>query len=130
MKVYLYFYMHKIAPQIIISPLSGKQMQKIPHNYGDRSDDFYCRVIIIRFERFVPENNRDPNLREKLAVECDGIFMWASAGLKQLIANSYIFTETELKATVHSPFVEECCVLDKKAECSREEMFQAVPKMA
>lgn len=108
---------------------------EIPRNYGDRSEGFYRRLIIIRFERSVPEKKRDPNLREKLAVECDGIFMWALAGLKRLIANSYIFTETErTKAEIQRykvesnsalSFVEECCVLDKKAECSREELFQA-----
>ncbi|GHU51799.1 hypothetical protein AGMMS49975_06360 [Clostridia bacterium] len=43
----------------------------------------------------MPAKKRDPNLREKLAVECDGIFMWALEGLKRLMANSYLFSETD-----------------------------------
>lgn len=107
---------------------------EIPRNYGDRSDGFYRRLIIIRFERSVPADKRDPNLRERLAVERDGIFMWALEGLKRLIANSYIFTETEsTKAELQRykvesnsvlSFVEDCCVIDKNAVCIREELFQ------
>jgi hypothetical protein len=50
---------------------------EIPRNYGDRSEGFYRRLIIIRFENPVPPEKRDPNLIEKLASERDGIFMWA-----------------------------------------------------
>jgi len=108
---------------------------EIPRNYGDRSDGFYRRLIIIRFERSVPADKRDPNLRERLAVERDGIFMWALEGLKRLIANSYIFTETEsTKAELQRykvesnsvlSFVEECCVVDSEAHCVHEDLFQA-----
>lgn len=107
---------------------------EIPKNYNDRSDGFYRRLILIRFDKSVPSNKRDPNLREKLAVERDGIFMWALDGLRRLMANSYIFTETErtkaeiLRYKVESNsallFLEECCEVDEKAECVREELFQ------
>lgn len=49
---------------------------EIPRNYGDRSEGFYRRLIIIRFERSVPKAKRDPNLAEKLSAERDGILMW------------------------------------------------------
>lgn len=107
---------------------------EIPKNYSDRSDGFYRRLIIIRFDKSVPANKRDPNLREKLAVERDGIFMWALEGLKRLMANSYLFTETQrtkdelLRYKVESNsalmFLEECCEIDAEAECVREELFQ------
>lgn len=107
---------------------------EIPRNYGDRSEGFYRRLILIRFAKAVPPEKRDPNLLEKLAVERDGIFMWALAGLKRLIANNYLFSETEAtrvelqryKVENNSAlsFVEECCVFDEKAECIREELFQ------
>ncbi len=106
---------------------------EIPKNYGDRSDGFYRRLIIIRFDRSVPASRRDPNLREKLAVERDGILMWALAGLKRLIANSYIFTETErtraeltrykVESNSVLSFVEECCEVTPDAEVVREELF-------
>ncbi len=55
---------------------------EIPRNYGDRSEGFYRRLLIIRFEKSVPKAKRDPNLAEKLAAERDGILMWALTGLK------------------------------------------------
>jgi len=68
---------------------------EIPRNYGDRSEGFYRRLLIIRFEKSVPKSRRDPNLTEKLAAERDGILMWALMGLKRLIASGYAFSETE-----------------------------------
>jgi len=107
---------------------------EIPKNYTDRSDGFYRRLIIIRFDKSVPRNKRDPNLREKIAVERDGIFMWALSGLKRLMENSYLFTETERTAAeiqrykVESNsalmFLEECCEVKEGAECVREQLFE------
>ena len=54
-----------------------------------------AKSILIRFAKAVPPEKRASNLLEKLAVERDGIFMWALAGLKRLIASSYLFFETE-----------------------------------
>jgi len=67
----------------------------IPKNYSDRSDGFYRRLIIIRFDKSVPASQRDPNLRERIAVERDGILRWALEGLARLMANHYQFSETE-----------------------------------
>ena len=107
---------------------------EIPRNYGDRSDGFYRRLLIIRFDHSVPKAQRDPNLREKLIVERNGILMWAIEGLKRLIANGYIFTETEAtqaelrryKVESNSAllFVDECCELNEEAEYPREDLFQ------
>lgn len=107
---------------------------EIPRNYGDRSDGFYRRLLIIRFDHSVPKAQRDPNLREKLIVERNGILMWAIGGLKRLIANGYTFTETEAtqaelrryKVESNSAllFVDECCELNEEAEYPREDLFQ------
>jgi len=107
---------------------------EIPRNYGDRSEGFYRRLIIIRFANTVPPEKRDPNLLEKLAAERDGIFMWALAGLKRLMGNGYLFSETEatraemrrykVESNSALSFVEECCELDENAESIREELFQ------
>lgn len=66
----------------------------IPRNYGDRSEGFFRRLILIRFSRSVPQEQRDAGLREKLAAESDGIFMWSLEGLRRLMRNGYCFTET------------------------------------
>ena len=106
---------------------------EIPRNYGDRSDGFYRRLIILRFENAVPESKRDPNLREKFMAERDGILMWALAGLKRLIANSYVFTETDatraelLRYKVESnsvlSFVEDFCEVAEGFTALRDELF-------
>lgn len=106
---------------------------EIPRNYGDRSDGFYRRLIIIRFDNSVPKEKRDPNLREKLAAERDGILMWSLLGLGRLIAASYEFTETartkaELqKYRVESnsalSFMEEFCELNSEGVSVRDELF-------
>ena len=108
---------------------------EIPRNYGDRSDGFFRRLIIIRFDKSISADKRDPNLRERLAVERDGILRWALEGLKRLMANSYQFTETDrtkaelqrykIESNSALSFAEECCVVKEGAECFRDELFLA-----
>ncbi len=105
----------------------------IPRNYGDRSDGFYRKLIIIRFDKSVPVPKRDANLREKLAAECDGILMWAIEGLKRLISNGYVFSETDrtraelqrykIDSNSTLSFVDECCEIKSGGEISRDELF-------
>ena len=71
----------------------------IPKNYGDRSEGFYRRLIIIRFDHAVPEDKKDPDLLDKLRLEADGIFLFALEGLKRLMHNHYRFSETEANRT-------------------------------
>lgn len=106
---------------------------EIPKNYGDRSDGFYRRLIIIRFDSSVPKNKRDPNLREKLSAERDGILMWALTGLKRLINNNYEFSETDrtkaelqryrVESNSALSFVDEYCELDDRVETVRDDLF-------
>ena len=108
---------------------------EIPRNYGDRSDGFYRRLIIIRFTKSVPADKRDPNLKERLSAERDGILAWALEGLQRLMAANYLFTETDrtraelkryrIENNSALSFAEECCVIDQSAECHREELFLA-----
>ena len=105
----------------------------IPRNYGDRSDGFYRKLIIIRFDKSVPAPKRDANLREKLAAECDGILMWAIEGLKRLIENGYVFSETDrtraelqrykIDSNSTLSFIDECCEIKSGEEISRDELF-------
>ncbi|MDL2317711.1 phage/plasmid primase, P4 family [Eubacteriales bacterium OttesenSCG-928-A19] len=108
---------------------------KVPRNYGDRSEGFFRRLIIIPVERIIPAEKRDSSLLDKMALECDGILMWALDGLRRLMANNYVFSETALtnhelqRYRVESnsalSFADECCQLLPDVECSREEMFLA-----
>ncbi len=105
----------------------------IPRNYGDKSEGFYRRLIIIRFAKPVPQERRDPALLDKFAAEADGIFMFAVDGLKRLIAGDFKFSETpNTKAELQRyridsnsvlSFVEDCCKLSPDAEAERSEIF-------
>ena len=105
----------------------------IPRNYGDRSDGFYRRLIIIRFEHPVPPEKRDPDLLEKFASEADGILAFAIEGLKRLISNNWRFSETErnraelqqYKEESNSvlSFIHDCCVMDPESEIPTMEMY-------
>jgi len=105
---------------------------EIPKNYSDRSDGFYRRLIIIRFDRSVPSERRDPNLRERLAAERDGILIWALDGLRRLIGNSYLFSETRrtrdevtryrIESNSVLTFVDEMCEFGDRW-IAREELY-------
>jgi len=106
----------------------------IPKNYADRSEAFFRRLILMRFEKSVPVEKRDPNLRERLAEEADGIFAWALDGLRRLMSNNYTFTETvqtamelqryRVESSSSLMFLEECCEVGGDAECVRETLFE------
>ncbi len=107
----------------------------IPKNYGDRSEGFYRRLIIIRFDHAVPEDKKDPDLLDKLRLEADGIFIFALEGLKRLIVNHYRFSETEAnKAELQQyredsdsvlSFIKECCEIGEDFVCGSTELFNA-----
>lgn len=79
----------------------------IPKNYGDKSEGFYRRLIIIRFNYTVPQDKCDPELLEKFRMEADGIFMFSLKGLHRLISNNYKFSETQENADELQQYREE-----------------------
>lgn len=79
----------------------------IPKNYGDRSEGFYRRLIILRFKYTVPKEKRDPELLEKFRMEADGIFLFALEGLRRLMGNRYTFSETQVNADELQQYREE-----------------------
>lgn len=105
----------------------------IPKNYGDRSDGFYRRLIIIRFNHTVPVEQRDPYLIDKFRAEADGIFLFALEGLCRLMKDHYIFAETDInKAELQQyreesdsvlSFVKECCLIAPEYEVGSTDLF-------
>lgn len=105
----------------------------IPKNYGDRSDGFYRRLIIIRFNHTVPVEQRDPNLLDKFRAEADGIFLFALEGLRRLMKDHYVFSETDInKAELQQyreesdsvlSFMKECCEIAPANEVGSTELF-------
>ncbi len=106
---------------------------EVPMNYSDRSEGFYRRLIIIPFEKAVPVEKRDVNLMDKLRVESDGILNFAIVGLKRLIQNSYVFTETtktqqtleQYKKDSNSvlQFVDELCEMKEGVQVGAQDLF-------
>lgn len=107
----------------------------IPRNLGDKSEGFYRRLILIRFDHAVPEDIKDPNLLEKLRNEADGIFLFALEGLRRLIGNNYKFSVTERNIRELDQyreesdnvlsFVGECCELGEGFDYGSTELYNA-----
>jgi len=108
--------------------------EKLPNNYVDRGGGFYRRLLILTFDHQIPFEQKDGHLREKLAMETDGIIAGAMIGLKRLMANDWQFTETDsTRAALNAykaensnviAFVEECCVVEPDGEIIRDELFR------
>lgn len=106
---------------------------EIPKNFGDRSEGFYRRLIIIRFPHAVPKEKRDPALLEKFRAEADGIFRFALDGLIRLMNQNWRFSETKSNAEERQryreesnsalSFVAECCELGDSYEVGRTEFY-------
>jgi putative DNA primase/helicase len=68
---------------------------ELPFNAGDKTEGFFRRLIIIRFNKQIPVEAVNPNLLDELLTETDGILMWALEGLDVLITNRYRFDERD-----------------------------------
>ncbi|MCF0237516.1 MAG: hypothetical protein HUK24_02860, partial [Sphaerochaetaceae bacterium] len=100
----------------------------IPRNYGDRSEGFYRRLVIIRFPNAVQESKKDETLMEKFRAETNGIFMFALEGLKRLMSKNWRFSLTETNIQELQNYREENnSVLSFIKECVRQEDNHAVP---
>lgn len=67
-------------------PKSLIAVNELPQS-ADFSDGFYRRFQIIKFDRQIPPDKVDVNLREKLERESVGILLWIIEGYKRLLAN-------------------------------------------
>lgn len=105
----------------------------LPRNYGDKSEGFYRRLIIIRFRKSVPEEKKDPNLFAAFEAEADGILNFALVGLRRLMENKYRFSETagtdaelqryRMENNSVLSFIHEACVLDPEGVVEKTELY-------
>ena len=61
----------------------------------DHSDGFYRRQLILTAKDKPKGREDDPFIAEKMCAEAESIVLWAIEGLRRLIANNYVFTESE-----------------------------------
>lgn len=80
----------------------------------DMSEGFGRRAVILAFNKVFSEQERDANLKEKLAEELAGILAWAVEGLKRLLARGRFVP----------PPSSEQLVADYRKESNSAAMFQ------
>ena len=102
----------------------------IPRNYGDKSEGFYRRLIIIRFNHTVPQEKRDADLLNKFRDEADGIFRFALEGLRLVMDHHWHFDETEKNRAELQRYREESdSVLSFIADCMEEKTDGVIGSM-
>lgn len=98
----------------------------------DKGEHMAERLKFLHCRNSIPEAERDPFLRDKLAHELSGILNWALEGLKDFIDNGYQLPKCESSEalmqryrskydTIYA-FVSECCVVDKKASVKKTDL--------
>ena len=101
--------------------LSMQETPVIP----DRSYGLERRLLILRFNQRFTDETKDPDLKQKLLPERDGVFTWALLGLEKLLKNNG-FSESgavqndkqAFMMSLHPllQFVDEKCVLGRTLE--------------
>lgn len=105
----------------------------LPRNYGDKSEGFYRRLIIVRFPNAVPESRKDTSLFTSFQAEVDGILSYALVGLKRLMASRYKFSESDnarnelaqyrMENNSVLSFINECCAIDAEGAVDKSELY-------
>lgn len=116
--------------------------QFVPLNKLDanNAEAFFERLIIVPFLHAKPEEERDPDLPEKLWSERDYIFTWAMHGLKRLIENNFIFSSSKESERVLEQYKTQYCpeqiffskylMVEENKIISRDEVQQRYEKFA
>ncbi len=100
----------------------------------DKTDAFFRRLLILRFNRQFAENEQNKTLKTELLKELDGIFLWALEGLKRLRERGYFILTDEMGKAIEEyrqennslfSFVEEICKLDLMASVSKAALYLA-----
>lgn len=66
----------------------------LPSFTDDKGGHVFERMEVMECKNAIPQEKRDPVLYDKITKEFDGIFMWALEGLQRLMANNYVFTQS------------------------------------
>lgn len=87
----------------------------------DKSDAFYRRLLILRYPRIFKEEEQDKQLKNKLAKEYDGIFIWLLEGLRRLEDRGHFVINDDMRLEIEEyrrennnvlVFVEERCQIN------------------
>lgn len=105
----------------------------VPLHFAHPDDAVYDRLLVIPFEREIPESKKDPELLEKLLKEKDIVFSVAIDQLADLISSHYDFKELpaskriieQYRAALHTAdsFLQECYVIDLNGSVSSVKLY-------
>jgi putative DNA primase/helicase len=103
----------------------------------DRTFGYFRKIIIIPFNKKIPENKIDVDLSDKLKAEYPQIIAWALHGLDRLRQNRRFSNPTacdvEMNQYQHDSnsimqFIEECCELDSYSKANKKYFVKAYQK--
>jgi len=131
-------YEKKFNDPITITPTAKllwamDQLPRIP----SASSGIFRRVFIVNFGRSVPEDERDPLVKERIKHESKGILNWCLDGLARLKERGRFEIPERVKQSgqdfresndVVNAFILECCVLGYKLSISGGELYKAYKK--
>lgn len=69
---------------------------EMPYIKDDKGTHMFERFLIIPCNNVIPPEKRDNRLFEKMEKEIEGIIVWALQGLKRLIKNGFVLTQSEM----------------------------------
>lgn len=109
----------------------------LPNPKGEKVNEFFNRLIILRLNPPLPENERDADLQKKLQAEIPGIMFKCVQAVKELIKRGYKLTipkenaenvdSYKLSTNYAAAFYTECCTpyVDGVAGSSTQEIKAA-----
>lgn len=100
----------------------------------DKSNAFYRRLLIIRFNREFAEAEQNKTLKKELEAELDGIFIWMLNGLKALNQRGYFEINDSIKKEIEEYrlennntliFIEEACLQLPSQSITKNALYEA-----
>jgi len=99
----------------------------------DKTDAFYRRLLILRFNKQFSEEEANKNLKDELLEELDGIFLWMIEGYRNLKKRGYFAIDENMRQEISEYrsennnvllFVEEECELHPDHTLSKADLYE------
>jgi putative DNA primase/helicase len=106
-------------------------MNNLPR-VDDKTNAFFNRLLIIRFDREFTEEEQNKALSQELLKELDGIFLWALEGLRNLSERGYFRRNEEMEGVIKEyrrennnvlVFVDEECQLEATSGIEKDVLY-------
>ena len=108
-------------------------MNNLPR-VDDKTNAFYRRLVILRFDREFSETEQNKNLKHELVAELNGIFIWCLEGLKRLRERGYFDITEKIQQEIDEyrkdnnnviVFVEEECSFSAEFSIEKSKLYLA-----